>query len=232
MRFFGGRAVGGAVIDGNGRRTAIVGVVRSSMLRSEQRLPEPALFLPMGQDFLRGMTMLLLMPGDDRPVEAIRARIGAVPGGRADRLVVTTLDEHLSMTTFARERIAATLVGVFAAIALTLGAVGLYGVMTETARQRSREFAMRLALGAQGWRVVRQVMADGLRLAAVGALTGMLASLLVMRWLATISPEAGWPSVVVWLAVPLSLAGAVVLASLVPARRATSVDLLSLMRDM
>ena len=88
------------------------------------------------------------------------------------------------------------------------------------------------ALLAQGWRVVRQVMADGLRLAAVGALTGMIASLLVMRWLAAISPDAGWPSVAVWLAVPFSLAGAVVVASLVPARRATSVDLLSLMRDM
>ena len=64
--------------------------------------------------------------------------------------------------------------------------------MTETAR-RSREFAVRLALGAQGWRVVREVMVDGLRLAAVGAITGMLASLLVMRWLAAISPDAGWP---------------------------------------
>ena len=124
MRFFGGRAVGGAVIDDNGRRTEIVGVVRSSLLRSEQLLPEPAVFLPMGQDFLRGMTVLLLMPGDDRPVEAIRQRISAVPGGRADRLRVTTLDEHSSKTTFARERISATLVGVFAAIALTLGGLG------------------------------------------------------------------------------------------------------------
>lgn len=231
-RFFGGRAVGGAMIDGNGRRTEIVGVVRSSLLRTEQRRAEPALFLPFGQDFLRGMTALLLMDGDDRPVDAIRERISAVPGGRPDRLVVTTLDEHLSKTTFARERIAATLIATLAALALTLGALGLYGVMTETARHRSREFALRLALGAQGWRVVRQVMTDGLRLAAIGALTGMIASLLVMRWLSAISPDAGWPSVAVWLAVPFALAGAVVVASLVPARRATSVDLLSLMRDM
>jgi hypothetical protein len=231
-RFFGGNAVGGAVIDGNGRRTAIVGVVRSNLLRSEQRLPEPTLFLPLGQDFLPRMTALLLMPSDDRRVDLIRDRIRELPGGRADRVVVTTLDDHLSKTTFARERIAATLVATLAALALMLGAVGLYGVMTETARHRSREFALRLALGAQGWRVVRQVMAGGLRLAAVGALTGMIASLLVMRWLATIAPGAGWPSAAVWLAVPLALAGAVIAASVVPARRATSADLLSLMRDM
>ena len=113
---------------------------------------------------------------------------------------MTTLDDHLSATALAAERIAATLVGTFAAIAIVLGGLGLYGLMADAARRRQREFAMRLALGAQAWRVVRLVMAEGLRLVAIGAAAGMLLSLLVARRLSTIVPAAGWPSPVIWIA--------------------------------
>jgi ABC-type antimicrobial peptide transport system permease subunit len=203
------------------------------MLRSQQRLTEPTLFLPLAQDFVPRMTAILSAAAvDDTVLKAIRDRIGAVPGGRADRLVVTTLDEHLSSTAFATERIAAVLVGAFAAIAIALGAVGLYGVMAESARRRSREFAMRLALGAQGWRVVGQVISEGMRLVMIGAAAGIVLSLLVARWIATISPAAGWPAAALLVAAPLVLAAAVLVASVLPARRSLSADLLSLMRDM
>jgi ABC-type lipoprotein release transport system permease subunit len=232
-RYFGGNAVGGAVIDANGRRTEIVGVVRSALLRSAQRLVEPALFLPVTQDYLPRMTAILAMStARERTLEAIREKIAAVPGGRADRLVVTTLDDHLSNTSLAPERIATTLVGTFAVIAIALGALGLYGLMADAARRRQREFAMRLALGAQGWRVVRLVMSEGMRLVAIGVTIGMLGSLLVARWLAAIVPSAGWPSPAIWIAPVVLLAGAVGLASVIPARRALSADLVSLMRDM
>jgi hypothetical protein len=232
-RYFAGSAIGGAVIDGNGRRTEIVGVVRSTLLRSAQRLAEPTLFVPVTQDYLPRITAVLATPaaGGDM-LEAIRQRIAAVPGGRPDRLVVTTLDDHLSATTLAPERIAIPLVGTFAVIAVALGALGLYGLMADAARRRQREFAMRLALGAQGWRVVRSVLSEGLRLVVIGAAAGMLASLLVARWLTAIVPGAGWPSAGIWVAPVVLLAGAVAIASVIPARRALSVDLVSLMRDM
>ena len=57
--YFGGRAVGGAIIDSAGRRTEIVGVVRSSLLGTSQRHPEPTLYLPMGQDYQPRMTLML-----------------------------------------------------------------------------------------------------------------------------------------------------------------------------
>jgi putative ABC transport system permease protein len=232
-RYFGGNAVGGAVIDGNGRRTEIVGVVRSAMLSSAQRPIEPALFLPDTQDYLPRMTVALPTPNaGNRALETIRERIAAVPGGRADRMVVTTLDDHLGSTALAPERIAATLVGTFAAMAVALGALGLYGLMADAARRRQREFAMRLALGAQGWRVVRLVMGAGMRLVAIGAVAGMLGSLLVARWLTSVVAVAAWPSPLVWIAPVVLLAGAVAIASVIPARRALSVDLVSLMRDM
>jgi putative ABC transport system permease protein len=94
------------------------------------------------------------------------------------------------------------------------------------------EFAMRLALGAQAWRVVRLVMGEGLRLMVIGAALGMLGSLLVARWMMTIVTAAAMPSLLLWLAAPAMLAAAVVIASVIPARRALSANLVSLMRDM
>jgi ABC-type lipoprotein release transport system permease subunit len=232
-RFFDGHAIGGAVIDANGVRTEIVGVVRSALLRTEQRLAEPALFVPMTQDLLPRMTALLSIASTNRStLEAIRQRIAQVPGGRPDRMVITTLGSHLSRTAYAPERIATVLVAAFTAIALVLGGLGLYGVMADSARSRRREFAVRLALGAQGWRVVRQLMGEGMWLAGAGAITGMIACVLIARWLTSIAPGAGWPSPSIWIAAPLLLAAAVTVASAIPARRALSVDLLSLMRDM
>lgn len=232
-RYFGGNAIGGAVIDAGGQRTEIVGVVRSASLRTAQRLAEPTLFLPLTQDYLPRMTAVLVTPSnDDATLEAIRRRISVVPGGRPDRLVVTTLDDHLSSTALAAERIAATLVGTFSVIAVTLGSLGLYGLMADAARRRQREFAMRIALGAQAWRVVRLVMTEGLRLVGLGAAAGMLLSLLIAQRLATIVPSGSWPSPWIWIGTIALLAGAVAVASVVPARRALSADLLSLMRDM
>lgn len=230
--YFDGQAIGAAVIDGSGRRTEIVGVVRSAQLRAGQRRAAPSLYLPMSQDFVPRMSVLLDTPSAGRSiVEKIRRRMEVVPGGRPDRLVVTTLEDHLTATALAPFRIASVLVGVFAVVALTLGMLGLYGVMADTARRRRREFAVRLALGAQGWRVVRQLMREGMALAGAGVAAGMAASFLVARWLATITPGAGAPSLIVLLAAPVLLTTAVLLATVVPARHALSVDLLSIMRD-
>ena len=232
-RYFGGTAIGGAVIDAGGRRTEIIGVVRSAQLRAGQRLAEPALFLPVAQDYLPRMTALLATPDTgEGTLEAIRQRVASVPGGRADRLVVTTLDDHLSATALAPERIAATLVATFAVMAIVLGGIGLYGLMADGVRRRQREFAMRLALGAQTWRIVRLIMSEGMRLAGIGAAAGMLLSLLVAQRLSAIVPAVGWPSLATGLAPLVLLAGAVAIASVMPARRALSADLLSLMRDM
>ena len=122
-------------------------------------------------------------------------------------------------------------VGASTATALALGVLGLYAVMADAARQRRREIALRIALGAQRWRVIRQLLAEAARLAGAGTVAGMLGSLLVARWLARITPTAGSPTVWVWLAAPLVLLGAVAMASVLPARRALMVDPLTMMRD-
>jgi ABC-type lipoprotein release transport system permease subunit len=232
-RFFDGRPIGSAVIDASGLRTWITGVVRSEAWRSEQQRIEPMLYVPMSQDFLPRMTVILKTEvAADALVEPLLARLKGVAGGREDKLTVTTLQEHLNQTSLAADRIAAVLVAAFAAIALVLGALGLYGLLADAARRRGREFAVRLALGAQGWRVVRQVMLEGSRLVIAGAALGLLVSVGVAQWIGRITPAAGWPSWTVWLSAPVLLAAAVVAASIIPARKALSVDLLRIMRDV
>src|SRR6185295_672890 len=102
--------------------------------------------------------------------------------------------------------------------------LGLYGAMMEAARQRRREIALRIALGAPGWRIIRQVLTEGTRLAAAGILAGTLGSVLVARWMGSITSTAGIVTVWVWLAAPLVVMAAVVVASVIPARRALTAD--------
>jgi predicted permease len=231
-QYFDGNAVGAAVIDSAGRRTEIIGVVRSALLGTFQRPAEPAIYFPMVQDTPHGMTLILGARDTNRQMVAeVRRRVEAVPGRGLLPPVVKTLDEHMSQTALAPLRIATVLVGASATTALTLGVLGLYGALTDSARRRRREVALRIALGAQGWRLIRQVLEEGGRLAGAGGLAGMLGSLLAARLLGGITPIdssiTGW----VWLTAPLVLATAVGIASVLPVRRALMVNPVTIMRD-
>jgi ABC-type antimicrobial peptide transport system permease subunit len=185
----------------------------------------------MRQDFMpRMMIMLGTSNATSELVAAVKQRIDAVPGGR-DRASVITLDAHLARTALAAERIAASLVTTSAVMAIGLAVLGVYGALAESARYRRREMALRIALGAHGWRLVRQVLGDGMRLATAGALTGMAASALGAIWLRRIVPSAGAGAAWMWAVTPIVLFALVGVATIVPARRALSVDPLAIMRD-
>ena len=229
-RYFAGNAVGGAVIDDAGVRTEIVGVVQSPLLRASQRRVEPAIYLPLRQNFLPRMTMIAI--AGERPNELVAPlaeQLSAVKGGTV--VAATTLDRHLSQTALAPDRIATFLVGAAAAIALIIGVLGMYGAMADAARQRRREIALRIALGANWRRIVGQVLGEGLRLSALGAAAGLVGSLAVAAWMARTAPDASAPTVWVWLAAPAVLLAVTVVASVIPARRALAIDPLTIMRD-
>ncbi len=229
--YFGGNAIGAAVIDASGRRTEIIGVVRSRPLRTAQRRVEPAIYLPMTQDFLPLMTLIVQAHNpNEATLDSLRTSLDGVPGG-AGPVVVRTLEQHLSRIALASERIATVLVGASAATALALGVLGLYGAMSEATRLRRREFGVRVALGAKGWRLIHEVLSEGMRLAAAGTFAGLLGSLLVARWLARVTPNAGPLTIWVWLLAPLALLASVVIASVLPARQALATDPLTVMRD-
>ncbi len=108
-RYFGGQGVGAAVIDAAGNRTEIVGVVHSELLRASQRRAEPAIYLPMLQDFLPRMTLIIgSRNASAATVASLRARLDGVPGGK-EPAFVTTLEDHLSRIALASERIAMVL---------------------------------------------------------------------------------------------------------------------------
>jgi putative ABC transport system permease protein len=230
--YFGGQAVGAAVIDDRGRRTGIIGVVHSSPFGTFQRRAEPAIYFPMTQDALFRMTLIASAREVHDPLlTELRRRIESVPGSGGAPAVVKTIETHLKQTALAPLRIAATMMGASATTGLMLGLLGLYGALSDAARQRRRELAVRIALGAQRWRVIGQVLGEGGRLACGAAVAGMCGSLVLSRLLARITPAGSAPALWVWLAAPLVLAVAVAIASVLPARRALIVNPLIIMRD-
>jgi putative ABC transport system permease protein len=128
-------------------------------------------------------------------------------------------------------RFTTLLVGVFATLALLLGAVGIYSVMSYLVGQRAREMGIRLALGAERADVVRLVVTRAMRLATVGGVIGIVAALFAARglrqWLYGVSPS----DPVTLAAVSILLLGVASLASLSPALRATRVDPATSLRE-
>ncbi|HXT32482.1 MAG TPA: ABC transporter permease [Vicinamibacterales bacterium] len=229
--YFGGDALGGAVIDGDGNRTEIIGVVDAGALRVTGRRPDPTVYYPMRQRFIPLMT---LIGGTQRAspelIAAISRELRGVAGGAHDPLVLT-LDEHNARTSLGPERIATLLVGTCAVIALSLAILGVYGVMSDAVLQKKRDIALRLALGAGAPTIVAGVVREGLRIAATGAATGLAAAWLLVQFLRHRNAALHAPEAWTWLACPLVLLAIVAVASVLPARWALAVDPLTITRD-
>jgi len=142
-----------------------------------------------------------------------------------------TLDERVSVA-LARPRFNASVVALFAGAALLLAAIGVYGMLSYSVSSRVREIGIRLALGADAARVLRLVLADGLRLTAAGGGIGLAAALVAWRLL------RGWligvadldPRLLVFVAAAMALVASA--AALLPARRASAVDPAIVLRNL
>jgi predicted permease len=230
QRFFGGHAAGRAFLTPSKQRVLVTGVVRTFPLRVAQPVTEPAVFYPMAQNFAPRMTLLIGTSGPvSKVVDELRRRLNGIPDQKVPPRVVT-LDEHLSMTALAASRITSTLFAVCALLAVVLSTMGVYGAMSDAVHQRRRELALRAALGAQGWRLMRLVLWEGVRLTLIGAAIGATIAGALERW--AIQPEPGavvWPA---WAAAPILLALVVLMSAVAPARRAATADPLMLMKDV
>jgi predicted permease len=138
--------------------------------------------------------------------------------------------EQVSLNSTARQNFNLLLLGVFAAIALLLAAVGIYGVMSYTVEQRTHEVGLRTALGASRRDVLKLVMGQGFKLTSIGLGMGIVGALVLTRFLSSLLYGVRPNDPVTFLAVSFLLAGVALLASYIPARRATKVDPLTALR--
>jgi len=134
-----------------------------------------------------------------------------------------TLDQVMSAS-LGERRFQMTLLALFGGIALSLAALGIYGVIAYSVAQRSREIGIRMALGAPAGRVERMVVGAGLKLAGLGILLGSLGAFALTRSLQTVLYQVSALDPVTFLAVAGLLAGVAALACWAPARRAARVD--------
>jgi putative ABC transport system permease protein len=207
----------------------VVGVAAQTRYRELTRA-RPILYLPAAQ-FQMTATMLVLRTA--APIELLaplsRQEIAAVaPDVRVMR--VAPFAELLARP-LARPRFTALLLGVFGAAALLLSSIGLYAVMAAYVRQRDREIALRLALGASAAGVRRFVLAEAVRLAGLGASIGFGGSLIATRFLRGLLFEIDSLDPPTLMAAALLLVAAAALASYLPVRRATRVDVTAMLRS-
>ena len=136
---------------------------------------------------------------------------------------IDTMD-HIVSGAVARQRFSMLLLGLFAGLALILAAVGIYGVMSYSVAQRTREIGIRMALGAQRGDVLRMTVKQGLKLVGLGLLIGLIAAFLVTRVMASLLFGITATDPVTFLGISLILMAVAILASYIPALRATKVD--------
>jgi ABC-type antimicrobial peptide transport system permease subunit len=121
-------------------------------------------------------------------------------------------------------RLSAVLLSAFAALALALASIGLYGIVSYSVAQRAREVGIRVSLGADGGKVVRMLMGGGLKLVAVGAVLGLVGALLLAPALSGLLFGVDPTDAVSFTLMPLILGTVAVLAAYIPARRASRID--------
>ena len=201
----------------------VVGVATDVKIRSIGEAPRDMIYRPIAQHEVRGLTVAARTGVD--PQQTARALMAAGRSIDPDFWVweVKTMERHLGVVRLPAQ-LAAFVLAAFAALALTLASIGLYGIVNYAVAQRSREMGIRLALGADPSRVVRLIAFDGLKLVFIGSVIGTISALGLMRLLSGLlfgGPAFDLSALVVVL---LVLAASASLAAYLPARRARRID--------
>ncbi len=207
----------------------IVGVVGDVRNRDLSGALRPGYFLPQAQVPFSQMTMVVKTTGDPHAfINSIQNEVHSMDK-ELPVFNVKTMDEYLSATV-AAPRFNATLLMIFAAVALVLTIVGLYGVMSYAVAQRTNEIGIRMALGAQTRDVLRLIVSQGLKLVLVGLLLGLIGAFAVTRVIASLLFGVTTRDPLTFAAVAVLLAIVALLACYIPARRATRLDPLHALR--
>ncbi len=229
-RYWRGQNAIGQTFHFNANTVTVIGVVPDSKFARLNAAPEPFMYLPMAQHWSSGTNLLVRTVGD--PVNifaAIRREVRALdPNLPAPTL--TTLRQSTSVALLP-QRVAVAVTGVLGLLGMLLATVGLYGVLSFSAAQRSSEIGIRLALGALRADVVRLVVSEGMRLVGIGMLAGLAVALLATQALKPFLFGVSPLDPLTFAAIGVTLASVALVASYLPARRAAAADPASSLRS-
>jgi predicted permease len=231
-RYWPGQDVLGKRIHAEDSWYTVVGVARDSSyndFNDLNRPHQPFIYLPLFQEYARTTVIharvsanpLLFRSSLEEKVREMNADLPLYE--------VSTLESRVQVAS-SSQRIAATFVGAFGLIALVLAAVGIYGVLSYTTRQRTREIGIRMALGAQRMQVLRHILRQGVFLTVIGVFAGVALSLAVTHLFRALLFGVTPTDPLTFLTVGVLLSLVALAACFIPARRATKVDPIVVLR--
>jgi putative ABC transport system permease protein len=201
----------------------IVGIVRSIRHRGLDIDPAPEYYLPLAQDPEQHMVLTVRSAQDPRSLaSAIRREIQSIDPDQPLANIRTL--EAVTAESVAPRRMSMVLLGAFAGIALLLASVGIYGVISYLVVQRTHEIGVRMALGAQRGDVLRLVVGHAAKLLAIGTAIGLLLAFFSTRTLSALLYNVGAFDLATFVFVTIALGTIVLVASYIPALRATHAD--------
>jgi predicted permease len=198
----------------------IVGIVGDVRHGSLARSGFPTMYMPALE---AGENVVIRTPVDSAAIAAaVRRELGAIDSNQPIARV-RTMDEWLARAV-AGPRYQTTLLGLFAALALCLAAVGIYGVMAYSVNQRTREIGVRMALGARQRNVLGLVLRQGMGVVLIGVVIGLAGAFALTRVIGSLLFNVGTRDPSTFSGVAIVLAAVAFIACYIPARRATKVD--------
>lgn len=207
----------------------VVGVVGDVKDKPESAAAEPGFWWPMAQYQFRNMAVVLRANSDPTLLtQALRNTVRDLDPALA--VADVRLLDKIAEEQFSTPRLALFLVGLFAALALLLAAIGIYGVVSYSVSQRMHEFGVRLALGASSWNLMKMVMKQGVLLTVTGVAMGLGCALAFARVLDSLSYGVTARDPLALIGVGVLATVIATLASLPSARRATSADPMTSLR--
>ena len=201
----------------------VVGIVADVLQNSPGQPALPQAYVPLSQRTTRSLRFIVRSAGDPLGlVPAIRAQVKELDPNLA--LAEPAPLENLLVESMARPRFYTSLLALFAGVALVLAAIGIFGVLSYSVAQRSREISIRMALGAPASGVVRMIVQSAMTLAVLGVVIGILGTLAMGRVLQSQLFGVSVVDPITFLAVIMVLLASAAVASYLPARRAAGVD--------
>jgi len=224
QRFWPGQSPLGRKFRAAGQERTVIGVTRTGKYNRLTEAPWSFFYLPY-QQYVPDLDLNIVVRTRGEPASFART-VSAVVRELDPEVALygtTRMTDHVAAALFV-PRTAAGLLAALSAVALTLAAMGVYAVMAYAVSQRTQEFGVRMALGAQVGDVVRQVLRQGLALVALGTAIGLALALAVTHLLAGFLYGVSPFDLLTFVAVPLVLGAVALLACWLPARRAARVD--------